>query len=120
MARRAQPETAIQRAIVQHYQVRAAPGVFMFAIPNGGVRSRVEAAIMRATGTVAGAPDTCWIKDGRAYFLEIKVEGGRLSLAQEQTLVALRDAGAMAAHVHGLDQALRVLEGWGLLRGRST
>ena len=30
------------------------------------------------------------------------------------------EAGAMATHAHGLDQALRVLEGWGLLRGRSS
>jgi hypothetical protein len=29
-------------------------------------------------------------------------------------LIKLREAGAMATH--GLDQALRVLEGWGLLR----
>jgi hypothetical protein len=32
-------------------------------------------------------------------------------------LIELREAGAMATHAHGLDEALRVLEGWGLLRG---
>jgi hypothetical protein len=110
-------EAAIQRAIVQHYHLRAAPGVFMFAVPNGGYRPPVEAAIMRATGTVAGVPDTVWIKDGRAYFLELKAEGGRLSEAQERVLIALREAGALATHAHGLDQALRVLEAWGILRG---
>ena len=34
MTRRARPEDAIQRAIVQHYRMRAAPGVFMFAVPE--------------------------------------------------------------------------------------
>ena len=63
--RRHRPEDAIQRAIVQHYRQRAAPGVFMFAVPNGGLRSKIEAAIMKATGTVAGVPDTIWIKGGQ-------------------------------------------------------
>jgi hypothetical protein len=34
--RRRSPEAALQRAIVQHYRQRAAAGVFMFAVPNGG------------------------------------------------------------------------------------
>jgi hypothetical protein len=117
-ARHRRPEQQIQRAIVQHYRRRAAPGVFMFAVPNGGYRRPVEAAILKGTGTVPGIPDTIWIKDGRIYALELKTEGGKLSPAQEQVLIKLRDAGAMATHAHGLDQALRVLEGWGLLRGR--
>jgi VRR-NUC domain len=117
---RRQPEAAIQRVIVQHYRKRAAHGVFMFAVPNGGYRRPVEAAIMKATGTVAGIPDTIWIKDGRCYALELKAEGGRLSPAQEQALIALRKAGALACHAHGLDQALRILEGWQLLRGSSS
>jgi VRR-NUC domain len=117
---RRRPEDAIARAIEQHYLLRAAPNVFMFCIPNGGYRRPIEAAIMKSLGVRAGVPDTCWIKDGRAYFLEIKAEGGRLSPAQEQTLIALRGAGAMAAHAHGLDQCLRVLEGWALLRGTAS
>ena len=119
MTRRARPEDAIQRAIVQHYRMRAAPNVFMFAVPNGGWRSPVEAAIMKATGTVPGIPDTIWIKNGKAYALELKAEGGRLSAAQEHVLIKLRDAGAMATHAHGIDQAIRILEGWGLLRGHA-
>jgi hypothetical protein len=62
---RRRPEDQIQRAIVAHYRARAVPGVFMFAIPNGGLRSKVEAAIMRATGTVAGVPDLVLIKTER-------------------------------------------------------
>jgi VRR-NUC domain-containing protein len=118
MTRRRRPEDEIARAVEQHYQQRAAPGTFMFSIPNGGYRRPIEAAIMRGQGVRAGVPDTCWIKGGRAYFLELKAPGGRLSEAQEQTLVKLRQSGAMATHAHGLDQALRVLEGWGLLRGQ--
>lgn len=115
--RRHRPEDALQRAIVEHYRQRAAPGVFMFAVPNGGFRRPVEAAILKATGTVAGIPDTLWIKDGQVYALELKAPGGRLTPAQEGVLVKLRECGARACHVHGLDQALDCLERWGLLRG---
>jgi hypothetical protein len=44
--RRARPEDAIQRAVTQHYR----------HVPNGGYRRPIEAAIMKATGTVAGVP----------------------------------------------------------------
>ena len=52
--------------------------------------------------------------------LELKAEGGRLTEAQEHVLIKLRAAGATATHAHGLDQALRILECWGLLQGRSS
>jgi VRR-NUC domain len=116
--RRSRREDQYQRAIEQQYRLRASPNVFMFAVPNGGYRRPIEAAILKSLGVRAGVPDTCWIKDGRAYLLEIKAEGGRLSPAQEQTLIALRAAGAHACHAHGLDQCLQLLEAWGLLRGR--
>jgi VRR-NUC domain len=118
--RRHRPEDALQRAIVEHYHQRAAPGVFMFAVPNGGFRRPVEAAILKATGTVAGIPDTIWIKNGQVFALELKAEGGRLSPAQEEVLIKLRECGAIATHAHGLDQALQILERWQLLRGRAS
>jgi hypothetical protein len=118
--RRAQPEARIQRTIVQHYRQRAMPGVFMFAVPNGGLRSKIEAAILKATGTVAGVPDTIWIKGGRVFAIELKSEGGRLSDAQLATMAAMREAGAVVAVATGIDEALRKLENLGLLRRRAS
>jgi hypothetical protein len=100
--RRARPEDAIQRAVTQHYRQRAAAGVFMFAVPNGGYRRPIEAAIMKATGTVAGVPDTIWIKDGQAYALELKAEGGKRTPKQVETIAAMQMAGAIAAVAVGL------------------
>jgi hypothetical protein len=110
-------EQSIQAAVFQHFRARAAAGVFAFHVPNGGYRRPIEAKILQGLGVTGGVPDVCAIKQGRAYFLELKAEGGRLSEAQERALIALREAGAMATHAHGLSQALRILEGWGLLRG---
>jgi len=119
-ARRQQPEAQIQRAVFQHLRARAAPGVFAFHPANGGYRKPIEAKILQGLGVRAGVPDIIAIKDGRCYALELKSAGGKLSENQERALIALRDADAMGTHAHGLDQALRILEGWGLLRGHAA
>jgi hypothetical protein len=113
-------EQAIQRAVFQHLRTRAAPGVFAFHPANGGYRRPIEAEILHGLGVRAGVPDVIAIKDGHTHALELKAEGGRLSVAQERALIELREAGALATHTHGLDQALRVLEGWGILRGAAS
>jgi hypothetical protein len=117
--RRQRPEDTIQRAIVQHYRQRAASGVFMFAVPNGGYRRPVEAAILKSTGVVAGVPDMIWIKNGQVYGLELKAEGGRPTEAQLATIAKMKEAGAHCCVAAGLDRALAVLEAWQLLVGRS-
>jgi len=117
---RRSPEAAIQRAVFQHLRARAAPGVFAFHVPNGGYRKPVEAAIMNGLGVVAGVPDVIAIYQGRVYGLELKPEGGRATDKQLATIAALREAGAFTCIAEGLDRALAVLEGWGLLLGRAS
>jgi hypothetical protein len=92
----------------------------MFAVPNGGYRRPIEAAIMKGTGAVAGVPDTIWIKDGRVFAIELKAPGGRLSDAQLATMADMREAGAVVAVATGIDEALCKLENFGLLRGRAS
>jgi VRR-NUC domain len=113
------PEQGIQRAVFEHLAWRRAPGVFAFHPANGGWRSRTEAAILRGLGVVAGVPDVILVRNGKAYALELKAPGGRLSDAQRQAHDALRAAGAEVATAVGLDDAVAQLEGWGLLRGRA-
>jgi hypothetical protein len=115
--RRQQPEAELQRACIQHLQLRGAKGVVPFAIPNGGLRSKVEAAIMRATGTLAGMPDLGIVHRGQIFFIELKTETGKPSARQSAVMDGLRLAGATVAIAYGLDDALRQLEEWGLLRG---
>ena len=114
------PEQQIQRAVFAHFRARSAPGVFAFHPANGGYRRPIEAKILQGLGVTSGVPDIIAIKDGRTYALELKAEVGRLTEAQEHVLIKLREAGATATHAHGLDQAVRILESWGLLRGRSA
>ena len=120
MTRRAQPEAAIQRTLCAHLHARGAKGMFWFAIGNGGWRSKVEAKIMKGTGTKPGTPDLAFVYQGRAYFLEVKTETGKASEHQLAAIAALNEAGAYATIAHGLDAALKALELWGLLVGKSS
>ena len=74
----------------------------------------------RGLGVKAGVADLIFLRDGRAFALELKTERGRPSAAQMQFISEFRDAGGEASIASGLDQALRTLETWGLLRGRAA
>jgi hypothetical protein len=66
--------------VIQHIACRARASVSALHCPNGGWRSRVEGAILKAIGTVAGVPDIICIFQicifqicifqGRVYGLE--------------------------------------------------
>jgi hypothetical protein len=117
--RRNTPEQQIQRAVIEHLLLRGVPDAFAFHVPLGGYRRPIEAAILKECGTVAGVPDLIIIHAGRVFALELKAPAGRVSDVQAAVHDRLRRAGAEVAVAWGLDQALAVLAGWGLLRGRS-
>lgn len=120
MRRQSRSEDTIQRAVFQHLKARSAPGVFAFAVPNGGKRRPIEAAIMKGLGVTAGVPDVIAIYRGNVYALELKAEGGRASEAQLEAISRIREAGGYAAIAEGLDRALACLESWGILKGRAA
>jgi hypothetical protein len=117
--RRADPEAQIQRALIAHLTARPAPDLWWAHIPNGGFRTKPEAAILRGLGLRKGAPDLIFIHGGRAYGLELKRIGGKPSEDQLACLAAMEAAGAYTCIAEGLDRAIAVLECWGILRGRS-
>ena len=75
----------------------------MFAVPNGGYRRPVGAAILKATGVAAGVPDTVWIKGGQTYGLELRAPGGRVTENQHAALAAMEAAGAKVCVAEGLE-----------------
>ena len=91
--------------------------MFAFHVPNGGWRSRIEAAILKGLGVRAGVPDVIAIHRGRVYGLELKAEGGSATRKQRETIAAMEAAGASCCIVEGLDRALACLETWGLIKG---
>jgi hypothetical protein len=120
MKHRTSTEGAIQRAVFAQLRMRPAAGVAAFHVPNGGYRRPIEAAIMNGQGVLSGVFDVIAVKNGRAYALELKRAGGRLSQAQSAAHAALRDAGAVVATTFCLDDAIIALGDWGLLHGRAS
>ena len=102
-------EAKIQAAIVDY--VRAvAPDVLIYAVPNGGLRTKAEAALMKWTGTVAGIPDLALVlPNGHAAFVEVKTRRGILSAAQQGVRLRLTRMGVPCITARSVDDVRRAL-----------
>lgn len=110
------PEERLQIAIVQHLRIRAPKNVIWFAVPNGEKRSKRTAGRLKAQGVVAGIADLAFVlPDGRAAFMELKAEKGRMSPAQLSFQSQCSEMEVPYAVSANLDQALSILEAWGVL-----
>jgi hypothetical protein len=116
MTRRAQPEAALQRSVIQHLTWRARPGVFAFHVSNERWRSRVEGAIFKSLGVRAGSPDLLIICAGQPLFLELKAPGRKPSPVQTECHDALRRAGATVETANTINAALAFLTRLGVFR----
>ena len=60
------------------------PRCCIFAVPNGGLRSKHEAMKLKSTGVVAGVSDLIVLLPNRCLFVEVKTEIGRQSDKQKE------------------------------------
>ena len=75
-------EARTQAAIVEWIRL-VAPDLIAFHVPNGGLRTKAEAARMKWVGVLAGVPDIVVLGlDGRCWLIEVKGPGGSLSPEQ--------------------------------------
>ena len=104
-------ESAEQQALVAwwHAVRKQWPGAVLFAIPNGGARSAVTGARLRAEGAVAGIPDlflACPRGSSHGLFVEMKRRtGGRVSQSQRGLFPLLEAQGYGVAVCHGWKEA---------------
>jgi hypothetical protein len=119
-SRRRRPEQQLQRAVLQHLELRSAPNVYWFHVGNGGWRTPIEAKVFKSLGVKPGVPDLILIRGGKTYGLELKADKGRLTPVQATAHVLMRAAGAEVEVAVGIDAALRTLEAWRLLKGRAA
>ena len=107
-------EARIQAAIVEWVRT-VAPGLIAFHVPNGGYRTKAEAARMKWVGVLAGVPDVVVLGlDGRCWLIEVKAPGGSLSPEQcviRDRCVALRIPFVVAKSIDDVRQAFKV---WGI------
>jgi hypothetical protein len=77
-------ESGIQQSCVRWFRLQY-PGHILLAIPNGGRRGKVEAAIMKGEGVLSGAADLFLALPSGVHhglFIEMKTAAGRQSPAQ--------------------------------------
>lgn len=95
------PESLMQQSLVQrcaHHPVLR----HVYAIPNGGYRSRIEAAIMKGEGVKPGMPDLHLpVAAGpfHSLYVELKVGTNKPSPEQEERLAELQALGHAVAVV---------------------
>lgn len=107
-------ETAFQIKLVRDLALILTPATWFCHIPNGGFRTKAEAGIFKAMGVRSGAPDLLFVHEGRAFFMELKIDGEELSMNQVRCRAELRAAGALVETVRTLDEALNCLDTWSI------
>ena len=90
-------ESVFQRNCVAWFRLQyPALATMLFAVPNGGGRSRVEAAIMKGEGVTAGVADLLLLvpRGGFASLcIELKTQTGRQAPSQKAWQKAAENAG---------------------------
>lgn len=97
---------------------RGIDGLTFWHTPNGayyGARPW-QAAQMKRNGVLPGVSDLIMVHEGKNYALELKREGGQATKAQQKFLKEMAANGWQTGLAYGLDDALELIEGWGLVR----
>lgn len=126
------PEDDLQRQQIDLLKVLKAQGrVHFFAVPNGGKRSKAEAAIMQGLGVVAGVPDLVlmWnrtpsgaarLYPGRVGFIENKVGRNDLTDMQRDWRTTIFDQGHAYAICRSMDDFLNALVEFQIMAAHET
>lgn len=102
-------ESQLQRKCVAWFRLQYPEHAkLLFAVPNGGARSRVEAAIMKAEGVTAGVSDLIFLEPRGGYgalCIEMKTgsKSSRQSDSQKEWQAASEAAGNKYVVCRSLD-----------------
>jgi len=109
-------EHIVQKAICKYLDARK---IFYFAVPNGGHRHIKVASKLKSEGVKAGIPDLCLLKDGKAYFIEVKrpktVDSpkGRVTQNQVEVFGKITNEGCKVEVAYSIQDVETILRDWG-------
>lgn len=106
-------EDKIQQQIIIYYRnyfQRLYKDCLIFSIPNGGLRDKRTAMLMKATGLTPGASDLIVIYFGRLLFVECKTATGIQSDEQKAFAQRVQDCGYQYYLVRSLDDFKLLLQ----------
>ena len=96
------------------------PNIVIFAIPNGGIRNPIEAAKLKATGTLAGVADLFVMWGGNipnnatdiylGLFIEMKVGKNQQTPAQKEFEIKAKESGYAYHICRSFDEFKTVVE----------
>lgn len=110
-------EQQIHLAVVKHLRLRGVPGLVHFHCPMGAhYASKFQGVMMERLGARKGVSDLLLFHDGKLFCLELKAPGGRTSKDQLSFIHDMERQGAYCQIATGIDEALKTLEKWQLLR----
>lgn len=116
-----QTEDQTQIAIVKYLRGVLPAQSVVFHVPNGGKRSKSQAALFKALGVVAGIPDlVVLVPPGRALFMEVKRPAGvsqrkgSESVSQLAMRFRLNAIGFDCCTVYSIDDARNALKALGI------
>jgi len=94
-----------QRAFVSWFR-KTYPGVLIFAIPNGGARSRITGGKLKLEGVLPGVPDL-FIPEWRLWVEMKRQKGGAVSSEQREIMAYLEAVGYTCIVAKGCEDAVR-------------
>ena len=106
-------ERVLHKRLVKMLQDRRAYDEFLFFHIKNDIGSSRGCPFYdpKPLGVVAGVADFCILRKGRAYFLEIKADKGRLSKEQRQFLVDVNRLGHVGLVGFGWNDIIDKLDG---------
>ena len=75
----------------------------LWHVPNGGQRTASEANKFKAIGLVPGVADLHFFYAGKMYFIELKIDAGRLSENQVKWIEAISANGGVVVVIRDLE-----------------
>lgn len=102
-----QSEHFEQRELVRWFR-QTWPGVRIFAIPNGGARSKATAGRLKAEGVASGVPDL-FVPAWRLWIEMKRVKGGSLSPEQKDWIAYLESVGYCVIVGKGAESAKELI-----------
>jgi hypothetical protein len=109
-----------QVAVVEYCDLKSIP---VYAIPNGGLRRKSEAARLKAEGVSKGVPDLCVPRARGRYhslYIEMKADGGKPTEEQARWILRLRAEGMCAYVCYGAENAIALIDRYMALGDRDA
>lgn len=105
-------EDKIQQEIIMYYRnyyQRLYVNCLIFSIPNGGLRDKRTAMLMKSTGLLSGASDLIVIHFGAVMFVELKTDTGIQSDEQKAFQLRVNQCGYPYYLCRSLEQFKQIL-----------